>query len=171
LVSPATSNDTNNGYYLERSQSARLTLAKAVELLPQEEEHERRQEMEVAESELVEPVTEGQGPHDEHYFPFKSRGPEGEEMLYTKSHISSARRDAVIDSFATDFRERQKPSAEDVQKLEQFYAENFPTDRHMRHMKVKSVSPIVSHPSTSQMRQEQEHSISETKERKDSGEF
>src|SRR5438270_907831 len=55
---PATSNDTNNGYYLERSQSARLTLAKAVELLPQEEELERhQQEMEVAEQELVgEPV-------------------------------------------------------------------------------------------------------------------
>ena len=34
---PAQSNETSNGYYLERSQSARLTLTKAVELVPDEE--------------------------------------------------------------------------------------------------------------------------------------
>lgn len=34
---PAPSNDSSNGYYLERSQSARLTLSKAVLLIPEEE--------------------------------------------------------------------------------------------------------------------------------------
>ena len=33
---PAQSNETANGYFLERSQSARLTLEKACELLPEE---------------------------------------------------------------------------------------------------------------------------------------
>ncbi|KAK6195512.1 hypothetical protein SNE40_000926 [Patella caerulea] len=35
---PAQSNETSNGYFLERSQSARMTLAKAFELCPEEEE-------------------------------------------------------------------------------------------------------------------------------------
>lgn len=34
---PAPSNDSSNGYYLERSQSARITLSKAVLLIPEEE--------------------------------------------------------------------------------------------------------------------------------------
>lgn len=34
---PAQSNEGVNGYFLERSQSARLTLEKACELLPEEE--------------------------------------------------------------------------------------------------------------------------------------
>merc|ERR1712083_1143760 len=34
---PAQSNETANGYFLERSHSARLTLEKACELLPEEE--------------------------------------------------------------------------------------------------------------------------------------
>lgn len=34
---PSQSNETSNGYYLERSQSARLTLTKAVDLVPDEE--------------------------------------------------------------------------------------------------------------------------------------
>lgn len=34
---PAPSNDTSNGYYLERSQSARITLSKAVDLIPEAE--------------------------------------------------------------------------------------------------------------------------------------
>ena len=33
---PAQSNETSNGYFLERSHSARMTLAKAVELCPEE---------------------------------------------------------------------------------------------------------------------------------------
>ena len=33
---PAQSNETSNGYFLERSHSARITLAKAVELCPEE---------------------------------------------------------------------------------------------------------------------------------------
>ena len=33
---PAQSNETANGYFLERSQSARVTLAKAIELCPEE---------------------------------------------------------------------------------------------------------------------------------------
>ena len=33
---PAQSNETSNGYFLERSQSARVTLAKAIELCPEE---------------------------------------------------------------------------------------------------------------------------------------
>ena len=37
---PAGSNETANGYFLERSQSARLTLEKAFELLPDEDEEE-----------------------------------------------------------------------------------------------------------------------------------
>lgn len=35
---PAQSNEGVNGYFLERSHSARLTLEKAVELMPEEEE-------------------------------------------------------------------------------------------------------------------------------------
>jgi len=37
---PAGSNETANGYFLERSHSARITLEKAFELLPEEEEDE-----------------------------------------------------------------------------------------------------------------------------------
>jgi len=37
---PAASNETANGYFLERSHSARLTLEKAFELLPEDEEEE-----------------------------------------------------------------------------------------------------------------------------------
>ena len=37
---PAGSNETANGYFLERSHSARLTLEKACELMPEEEEDE-----------------------------------------------------------------------------------------------------------------------------------
>ena len=38
---PATSNETANGYFLERSHSARMTLEKACELLPEEVKHFR----------------------------------------------------------------------------------------------------------------------------------
>lgn len=37
---PAQSNETSNGYFLERSQSARVTLAKAIELCPEEDPEE-----------------------------------------------------------------------------------------------------------------------------------
>lgn len=37
---PAQSNETSNGYYLERSNSAKLTLSKAIELSPAEEKEE-----------------------------------------------------------------------------------------------------------------------------------
>ncbi|XP_064639618.1 probable ubiquitin carboxyl-terminal hydrolase FAF-X isoform X3 [Lineus longissimus] len=37
---PAQSNETSNGYFLERSHSARVTLAKAVELCPEEEQED-----------------------------------------------------------------------------------------------------------------------------------
>ncbi|XP_052214421.1 probable ubiquitin carboxyl-terminal hydrolase FAF-X [Dreissena polymorpha] len=37
---PAQSNETSNGYFLERSQSARVTLAKAIELCPDPDEEE-----------------------------------------------------------------------------------------------------------------------------------
>lgn len=37
---PAQSNETSNGYFLERSHSARLTLAKACELCPEEDQEE-----------------------------------------------------------------------------------------------------------------------------------
>ena len=36
----ASSNETANGYFLERSQSARLTLEKACELMPEDEVRE-----------------------------------------------------------------------------------------------------------------------------------
>ncbi|XP_076338950.1 ubiquitin carboxyl-terminal hydrolase 9X-like isoform X1 [Tachypleus tridentatus] len=38
---PAQSNETSNGYFLERSHSARVTLAKAYELCPEEEQEEQ----------------------------------------------------------------------------------------------------------------------------------
>lgn len=44
---PAQSNETANGYYLERSPSARLTLEKACKLLPEEETEDPGEEMEV----------------------------------------------------------------------------------------------------------------------------
>lgn len=40
---PAPSNDTSNGYYLERSQSARITLSKAVTLIPEAEKEEQEE--------------------------------------------------------------------------------------------------------------------------------
>lgn len=39
---PAQSNETSNGYFLERSPSARLTLRKANELLPEDVRHRYR---------------------------------------------------------------------------------------------------------------------------------
>ncbi|XP_067668544.1 ubiquitin carboxyl-terminal hydrolase 9X-like [Haliotis asinina] len=50
---PAQSNETSNGYFLERSQSARITLAKAYELCPEEEQEEGElaDEQEVADQE------------------------------------------------------------------------------------------------------------------------
>lgn len=43
---PAQSNETSNGYYLERSQSARITLTKAVALVPDEEPRATGEEVE-----------------------------------------------------------------------------------------------------------------------------
>ncbi|RWS11107.1 putative ubiquitin carboxyl-terminal hydrolase FAF-X-like protein [Dinothrombium tinctorium] len=45
---PAQSNETSNGYYLERSHSAKITLAKAIELCP-EDEREDQEEQEMSE--------------------------------------------------------------------------------------------------------------------------
>ncbi|RWS27466.1 putative ubiquitin carboxyl-terminal hydrolase FAF-X-like protein, partial [Leptotrombidium deliense] len=45
---PAQSNETSNGYYLERSHSAKITLAKAFELCP-EDEREDQEEQEMSE--------------------------------------------------------------------------------------------------------------------------
>ncbi|KAL4220567.1 putative ubiquitin carboxyl-terminal hydrolase FAF-X [Mactra antiquata] len=42
---PAQSNETSNGYFLERSQSARVTLAKAIELCPDPEEDQEDAEL------------------------------------------------------------------------------------------------------------------------------
>ncbi|CAG5128792.1 unnamed protein product, partial [Candidula unifasciata] len=55
---PAQSNETSNGYFLERSQSARLTLAKAFELCPDDEQ----EETEIAEDHDVHPPEEGTYP-------------------------------------------------------------------------------------------------------------
>ena len=46
---PAQSNETSNGYYLERSHSARLTLARAHELCPPEETQEEMEEHDMSE--------------------------------------------------------------------------------------------------------------------------
>jgi hypothetical protein len=46
---PAQSNETSNGYYLERSHSARVTLARAHELCPPEEAQEELEEHEMSE--------------------------------------------------------------------------------------------------------------------------
>ena len=46
---PAQSNETSNGYYLERSHSARLTLARAHELCPPEETQEELEEHDMSE--------------------------------------------------------------------------------------------------------------------------
>ena len=46
---PAQSNETSNGYYLERSHSARLTLARAHELCPSEEAQEELEEHDMSE--------------------------------------------------------------------------------------------------------------------------
>lgn len=46
---PAQSNETTNGYYLERSHSAKMTLAKAFEFFPHEEVTEEVEEQEMAE--------------------------------------------------------------------------------------------------------------------------
>ncbi|BFZ00611.1 hypothetical protein BsWGS_03650 [Bradybaena similaris] len=55
---PAQSNETSNGYFLERSQSARLTLAKAFELCPDDEQ----EETEIAEDHDVHPQEDGTYP-------------------------------------------------------------------------------------------------------------
>lgn len=46
---PAQSNETSNGYYLERSHSARVTLAKAYELCPAEETNDDLEEHDMSE--------------------------------------------------------------------------------------------------------------------------
>lgn len=46
---PAQSNESSNGYYLERSHSARITLAKAFELCPEEERGDEQEEQEMSE--------------------------------------------------------------------------------------------------------------------------
>ncbi|KAH9509417.1 putative ubiquitin carboxyl-terminal hydrolase FAF-X [Bulinus truncatus] len=51
---PAQSNETSNGYFLERSQSARMTLAKAFELCPDDEQ----EETEIADDQDIHPSDE-----------------------------------------------------------------------------------------------------------------
>ena len=41
---PVQSNETSNGYFLERSHSARMTLAKACELCPEEVKKKKKKE-------------------------------------------------------------------------------------------------------------------------------
>ncbi|KAK0066423.1 ubiquitin carboxyl-terminal hydrolase FAF-X isoform X1 [Biomphalaria pfeifferi] len=55
---PAQSNETSNGYFLERSQSARLTLAKAFELCPDDEQ----EETEIADDQEIHPPEDGVAP-------------------------------------------------------------------------------------------------------------
>ncbi|XP_059175144.1 probable ubiquitin carboxyl-terminal hydrolase FAF-X isoform X4 [Physella acuta] len=52
---PAQSNETSNGYFLERSQSARVTLAKAFELCPDDEQ----EETEMVDDQEIHPPEEG----------------------------------------------------------------------------------------------------------------
>lgn len=58
---PAQSNETSNGVFLERSQSARLTLQKAFEFVPEEEQAEAEVE-EVTEAEVTEEETTPEKP-------------------------------------------------------------------------------------------------------------
>ncbi|EEC10528.1 hypothetical protein IscW_ISCW008246 [Ixodes scapularis] len=44
---PAQSNETSNGYFLERSHSARLTLSRAIQLCPEEEPEEQEDDGEI----------------------------------------------------------------------------------------------------------------------------
>ncbi|XP_031549243.1 probable ubiquitin carboxyl-terminal hydrolase FAF-X isoform X2 [Actinia tenebrosa] len=78
---PAQSNETSNGYFLERSNSARLTLAKACELCP-EEEPEEEAEHEVSPDESQdqpldeqEPISKPQQPSNEDPPPFSGDPP------------------------------------------------------------------------------------------------
>ncbi|XP_068731970.1 ubiquitin carboxyl-terminal hydrolase 9X-like isoform X1 [Montipora capricornis] len=64
---PAQSNETSNGYFLERSHSARLTLAKACDLCPEEDQEDPEGEVEgeIGNSgdEETTPNTQQAGPH------------------------------------------------------------------------------------------------------------
>jgi len=65
---PAQSNETSNGYFLERSHSARLTLAKACELCPEEEQEELEGDVENGISPIDSPEVQQQG-STQHYQP------------------------------------------------------------------------------------------------------
>ena len=54
IFSHSSSNETSNGYFLERSHSARMTLAKACELCPEEVKRATSlQEIEMEESKVI----------------------------------------------------------------------------------------------------------------------
>lgn len=50
---PVQSNETSNGYFLERSHSARMTLAKACELCPEEVKKKKEKKNERKQSNLL----------------------------------------------------------------------------------------------------------------------
>jgi len=66
---PAQSNETSNGYFLERSHSARLTLAKACDLCPEEDQEEPEGEVEGdnpnSGDEESSPTAQPAGPHQD----------------------------------------------------------------------------------------------------------
>ncbi|KAK3596917.1 hypothetical protein CHS0354_031696 [Potamilus streckersoni] len=90
---PAQSNETSNGYFLERSQSARITLTKAIALCPEEEPEEGDltddPENPPADDQSPGPTPQGQSPSPSPGQPAPQNGQQPGQVPQQQAHTSS----------------------------------------------------------------------------------